>query len=174
MHLMHRPVKTPESRCAPCIVCARYSWNMGRPSEEPIPVEESYRELLRQAVRKAGGQSAVERLSGVDQGTVSRAFATDARTTYTTLARLQRALPDLPAPIVAVRDARHEAWCRGGGELATLRPAVFNLLYEALLQALQSSPPPGESSDPIATATTSSRVPTLSQRSPSKRVRARR
>jgi len=154
---------------------------MGRVTEEPIPVEESYRELLREAVRKAGGQSAVERIADIDQATISRTLTSGKRATYTAIMKLKRALAELPSPIVVpspvvpVRDARHEAWCRGGGELASTMPAVFNMIFDALRQALQTTAPQTSPSvEESQEASGSSRVTTLPKRSPTRRHRVRR
>src|SRR5690349_20406271 len=105
---------------------------MGRTKEEPIPVEETYRDLLRTAVDAVGGQRRAARLAHVSQPTISRALERDHPATYTTLAKLARALSGIPSPIVPVRDATHEEWCRLGAELAALKPATFAVHMDAL------------------------------------------
>lgn len=45
---------------------------MGRTDEQPMPVEETYRDILRAAVKAAGGQQIVADMIGVHQATISR------------------------------------------------------------------------------------------------------
>jgi DNA-binding phage protein len=100
---------------------------MGRTDEEAVPVDEHYRKSLRDAVKGRGGQKSVAKETGVNQSTVSRTLKTGGRATYTTMAKLSKAL-DLPAPVVPVRDADHALWCRLGSMLADRRPAEFRSL----------------------------------------------
>jgi len=115
---------------------------MGRTKEEPIPVEETYRDLLRKAVDSAGGQRSAARLAHVSQPTISRALERGHPATYTTLAKMARAFPGIPSPVVPVRDATHEEWCRLGADLAALKPATFAVHLDAVRQALAGSPVP--------------------------------
>lgn len=113
------------------------SWqDMGRrTAEEPLPVEETYRELLREAVAKLGSQRRAARLVGVNQATISRTLEDGSRASYTTLVKLHAAIPELPSPIVPIRDAAHEAWCKLGGKLQAERPVLFEVLLKALIEA---------------------------------------
>lgn len=115
---------------------------MGRTEELAMPVEETFRSLLREAVAAAGSQSKVAKLAGVNQGTVSRALESGARATYTTLMKLCHALPSLPPPIVAVRDAKHEEWCRLGAVLQEHRPSLFDTLLNSAREAASPEPIP--------------------------------
>lgn len=108
----------------------------GRTIEEPIAIEDSYRELLRVAVSEAGGQYAAAQLSGVNQSTISRTLAEGGRATYTTLMKLHRAIPGLPEPMVSVRNADHAEWCRIGAQLAEKRPAIFEFMLRAAREAM--------------------------------------
>src|SRR5258706_14246156 len=96
------------------------------PTELPMPVEETYRDILRLAVEEAGSQRHVARLAGINQATVQRALQRGYPTSYTTLARLASVLPGVPAPVVAVRDHEHERWCRIGAHLAAHDPLMFD------------------------------------------------
>lgn len=102
---------------------------MGRTTEEPIPVNDHYISTLRtslsEAVTGEGNQSAIGERAGVTQGTISRILnGQENRLTYTTLAKLARVLMK-PPPVVAVRDADHERWCRLGAVLAERDPETF-------------------------------------------------
>lgn len=105
---------------------------MGRTPEEPLPIEDEYRRLLRIAVKAAGGQVAVSKIADLDQGTISRTLADGSRATYTTLAKLSRALPSVPAPVVAIRDADHALWCHLGALVAEHDPEQFAFLLRQL------------------------------------------
>lgn len=111
---------------------------MARTFEDPIPIESTYRDLLKVAVEKAGGQYAVAAMAKINQSTVSRAL--EGRATYTTLRKLSAVLPGIPSPIVAVRDEKHEHWCRLGAELAGSKPSVFALLLRAAEEAAEAVP----------------------------------
>jgi hypothetical protein len=111
---------------------------MGRTPEEPLPVDETYRDLLRAAVKAAGGQPIVAELADVNQGTISRTLTPGARATYTTLAKLSRVLPAVPSPIVAIRDAEHETWCRLGALLAEHDPEQFAYLLRQARRDVES------------------------------------
>ena len=109
--------------------------------ETPLPVEETYRDLLRAAVVAVGGQRRAAALSGVSQGTVSRTLTTGYQATYTTLRKLADAFQGLPDPIVAIRDVDHERWCKIGAELAELKPDDFRVLLSAAVRLLSSGVP---------------------------------
>lgn len=138
-----------------------------------MPVEETYRGLLREAVSRAGGQDAAARLAGLDQATISRTLKSGSRATYTTLIKLSRTLSELPTPVVAVRDMAHEEWCKLGAELQKLRPMLFSMLMDA---ARESLPAPEISDDAIdrlrktvAAPTVSQTIAKSSQRTPKRR-----
>jgi transcriptional regulator with XRE-family HTH domain len=109
--------------------------------ETPIPVRESYRALLRAGVEAVGGQHRAAALSGVSQGTVSRTLTAEYPATYTTLRKLADALPGVPDPVVAVRDADHERWCKIGAALAELKPDDFRVILSAATRLLDSGAP---------------------------------
>lgn len=119
----------------------------GRTKELPIPIEETYRDLLREAVRAAGGQGAAAKLAGIHQTTIGRTLRPGARATYTTMLRLSAALKGLPAPVVAVRDEQHERWCRLGAQLQVDNPEVFGVLLNFATVSLSSPLPPVKPSD---------------------------
>lgn len=126
---------------------------MTRTVELPLSIEESYRDLLRVAVSRVGGQYPAAEMVGVDQGTVSKTLKPGGRATYTTLLKLARALnsvlsakpegdPDrmrVPDPVIAVRDAEHEMWCRFGSTLAEEKPALYRTLFDAAAEAVGNS-----------------------------------
>ena len=118
---------------------------MGRTAEEPLKIEEAYRALLRAAVAAVGGQERAGELAGVHQTTVGRTLTAEARATYTTLRKLASALPGLPDPVVPVRDARHERWCKLGAQLADTKPEEFALLLR-MAETTLASPRPTEES----------------------------
>ena len=103
-----------------------------------MPVDESYRDLLRQAVKDAGGQHQVADKLGVNQATISRTLKRGATATYTMLMKLSRALDGVPPPIVPVRDAEHASWCRVGSQLAAEKPTVFGVMLQAATEALSA------------------------------------
>jgi len=103
---------------------------MGRNKELPLQIEETYRQLLSTAIDAAGTQEAVAELAGVDQTTISKLLSGSSRPSYTTLQRLANALPGLPPPFVAVRDAAHARWCALGSQLAAHRPEEFRSLLQ--------------------------------------------
>lgn len=105
--------------------------------EEPMPIESEYRKLLKVAVAGVGGQQRVATLTGVTQSTISRALAEGGRATYQTLVKLKRVLPGIPEPVVAVRDAQHEEWCRLGAVLAGRDPVQFAKLLDDARRALE-------------------------------------
>jgi DNA-binding phage protein len=121
---------------------------MSRTLEAPLSIEESYRDILRTAVQRVGGQYPAARIAGIDQSTLSRAISPGGRATYTTLLRLSRSLTAalstmneaermrVPEPVIAVRDADHELWCRIGALLATEKPALYRTLLDAAAQAV--------------------------------------
>lgn len=111
----------------------------GRTVVDLIPIEASYLEMLRLAVKGAGGQRAVERMADLNQATISRAL--NGRATYTTLRKLSDVLPGLPMPIVSVKNAMHAKWCHVGAELAEAKPAVFALIFDAAVEALRAAEP---------------------------------
>lgn len=100
-------------------------------------MEETYRAILRAAVEAVGGQERAGELAKVHQTTVGRALTTGARATYSTLRKLADALPGVPDPVVPVRDADHERWCKIGAELAELKPEDFRSLLGFAERALQ-------------------------------------
>lgn len=121
---------------------------MGRSTELLIPVEETYRDILRRAIEEVGTQREVGRLAGVHQTTVGRAIERGAPVTYTTLVRLSRVLPGVPDPVVAVRDEQHELWCRLGAHLQEHHQAAFgSLLSLAKQSALSGSQKMSDDSD---------------------------
>lgn len=101
--------------------------------------------MLRDAVAKLGTQRTVARLVGVNQGTISRTLEPGSRATYTTLTKFQRAIPELPSPIVSIRDAAHERWCRMGAALQAEKPLMFDMLLKAAGEALGKHPDDGKS-----------------------------
>lgn len=103
---------------------------MGRTPELPMHIEETYRDLLRAAIEAAGTQEEVAELAGVTQGTISKLLKPASRVTYTTLHKLADVLPELPKPVVAVRDADHARWCALGAQLAAHRPEEFRSLLQ--------------------------------------------
>lgn len=109
---------------------------MTRTLEEPLRVEETYRALLRAAVAAVGGQERAGELAKLHQTTVGRALRSEARATYSTLRKLADALPGLPDPVVPVRDADHERWCKIGAALAELKPEDFRSLLGFAERAL--------------------------------------
>lgn len=109
---------------------------MGRTSEEPIELEATYRGILKAAIERSGGQEVVAELAGVNQSTISRTLRPDGRATYTTLLKLSRVLEGVPSPVVAVRDATHEQWCRIGARLAESKPGAFSALMAIAIDAL--------------------------------------
>lgn len=111
-----------------------------------MPVEETYRDILRAAVAAAGGQSVVAQKADIDQSTVSRTLNPGQRATYTTLLKLSSVLRDrdVPAPVVAIRDAAHEEWCRLGAQLSAHRPESFEsllVLARIAVAELRANPP---------------------------------
>ncbi len=100
---------------------------MPRTPETPIAIDERYRSSLREAVTRAGGQSAVATFIEVDQATISRTLAVGGRATYTTLKKMSDAL-GAPAPVYPVRDEEHAEWCRIGAELAEHDPEEFAVI----------------------------------------------
>lgn len=119
----------------------RYDSKMTRTAEEPIPVEESYLELLKEAIEAAGGQNKVARSMGINQSTISKSLSRSVKLTYTTMAKISRHL-GLPEPIIPVRDVAHAQWCRIGAELQARKPAVFALLLGTAQQATDVGPVP--------------------------------
>lgn len=103
---------------------------MGRTTELPIHIEETYRALLRVAIEAAGTQEEVAALAGVTQGTISKLLRPASRVTYTTLHKLASVLPGVPPPVVSVRDDAHAKWCTLGAQLAAHRPAEFQSLLQ--------------------------------------------
>lgn len=100
-------------------------------------MEETYRAILRAAVEAVGGQERAGELANVHQTTVGRAIKAGTRATYSTLRKLADALPGVPDPVVAVRDAEHERWCKVGAALAELKPEDFRSLLGFAERALQ-------------------------------------
>jgi hypothetical protein len=109
--------------------------------ETPLPVEETYRDLLRSAVEAAGSQRRAADMAGVTQPTISRTLTPGTTVTYTTLRKLADALPGMPDPVIAVRDAAHERWCKCGAALAELKPDDFRILLAAAERLLDSRLP---------------------------------
>jgi transcriptional regulator with XRE-family HTH domain len=101
---------------------------MGRNKELPLRIEETYWQLLRDAIAASGTQETVAELAGVDQTTISKLLNGSSRPSYTTLQKLANALPGLPPPFIAVRDASHARWCALGSQLAAHRPEEFRSL----------------------------------------------
>jgi transcriptional regulator with XRE-family HTH domain len=101
---------------------------MGRNKELPLRIEETYWQLLKDAIDAAGTQETVAELAGVDQTTISKLLNGSSRPSYTTLQKLANALPGLPPPFIAVRDAAHARWCALGSQLAAHRPDEFRSL----------------------------------------------
>ncbi len=109
--------------------------------ETPLPIVETYRALLRLGVAAVGGQHAAAELSGVSQPTISRTLTPQHNATYTTLRRLADALPGVPDPVVVIRDADHERWCKIGAALAELKPDDFRVLLSAAVHLLSAGAP---------------------------------
>lgn len=109
--------------------------------ETPLPVEETYRDLLRAAVDGVGGQHRAAALAGLTQPTVSRTLTREARATYTALRKLADVLPGVPDPVVPVRDQDHERWCKIGAALAELKPGDFRVLLAAATRLLSDGVP---------------------------------
>jgi len=105
-------------------------------AETPLVVEESYRELIREAVKTVGGQHRAAALAEVNQGTISRTLKRGHRVSYTTLRKLADALPGIPDPVVSVRDADHERWCKIGSALAAVQPEEFRTLLKIAERSL--------------------------------------
>lgn len=101
---------------------------MGRNKELPLQIEETYWQLLRDAIEAAGTQEIVAALAGVDQTTISKLMSGAVRPSYTTLHKLANVLPGLPPPFVSIRDAAHARWCALGSQLAAHRPDEFRSL----------------------------------------------
>lgn len=102
---------------------------MGRTKELPIEIEDTYRQLLCEAIRAAGTQDEVEARTGVDQTTISKLLNGTSNPSYTTLLKLASEL-GLPAPFVPIRDAAHARWCALGAQLAAHRPDAFQSLLQ--------------------------------------------
>jgi DNA-binding phage protein len=111
------------------------------PQQEAIPVEDSYLELMKEAIESAGGQTKVARDVGINQSTVSKSLSRRVKLTYTTMAKLARYL-NLPEPVTPVRDVAHATWCKIGARLQVSKPAVFSIMLSAALEAMDAAPPP--------------------------------
>jgi hypothetical protein len=97
---------------------------MAKTKETPLPVTSEYLALLDAAIGAVPGkQEGVARLTGLNQGTISRTLSSG-RATYTTLDKLSRALR-LPAPVVMIRDREHAKWCQLGALLLKHNPTTF-------------------------------------------------
>jgi len=117
-------------------------------AETPLVVEESYRELIRAAVKAVGGQHRAAKLVGVHQTTIGRVLQRGHNVSYTTLRKLADKLPGIPDPVVSIRDASHERWCRIGSQLAEKKPGEFSVLLGFAERALSDGhPPPDRPSD---------------------------
>ena len=107
--------------------------------EKLIPIEETYRVLMDAAVTKIGGQVEAAKKLGIHQTTVSRALAKNGKATYQTLEKFSSVFA-LPHPIVSVRDAAHEEWCRLGAELEREAPDKFQTRLTDLRRDVRDLP----------------------------------
>ena len=113
-------------------------------TETPLVVEESYRQLIRTAVKTVGGQYRAAKLVGVHQGTISRVLKRGHNVSYTTLRKIADKLPGIPDPVVSIRDASHERWCKIGATLAENKPGEFAMLLGFAERAMSDSDPPSQ------------------------------
>lgn len=110
--------------------------------ETPLVVEETYRQLIRDAVKTVGGQHQAAALVGVNQATMSRVLKRGHNVSYTTLRKIADRLPGIPDPVVSIRDASHERWCKIGAALEKNRPDEFSVLLGFAERAMSDRDPP--------------------------------
>lgn len=127
---------------------------MARQPDKPIPIDDRYRIMLRDAVYKAGRLDVVK-ATGLNQSSIHRAV-NEGALTFTLAEQLRDGLAALgvsvPPAVEPIIDVDHHEWYKVGTELFEKFPETFAMVLQYAKRELAMAKVIGDRNSAIASA----------------------